>query len=878
MGKVKSTYSCPHCKITQPTFSGVKRHITQTPACSKKDEDLFRKNSRLKARLGRLTDQPDGTAPPPPPPPPLPPSPPQVPMPMPNQGSDVDMAGVESEHIRRSPSVAIEDVPDEPYLETLRPLRRGLRELIEEMPQVYPIQPHPDPTAGRAILFEEIANIPPPLYDTSLTDPDTFREAYWLGNLSIPESKANDYFSLPRTRNWHWKNVKQFEAEIDNLPHGPDWYRQTIRVPTDDGEEILDLWMRDVVEVVEMLIRDRRERIYDEMWSGDWWWRLQNILGEGATIAPIILAADKTQMTMLSGNKSAWPVYLSIGNISKDLRRKPSERAMLLVGYIPISDLAGISNTVRRSERRWQLFHTCMESILEPLKKASCCGVEMLCADGGIRRVHPILAAYLADYPEQCLATCVRETRCPICWVPTEERANYDLQYGLREKHGTMLNLKDYWSGYSRGVETLGIRPNCPFWADLPYVDIFNCIAPDMLHQLNKGIFGDHIVKWCRSIMGKQEVDRRIKGTPRFSGLRHFTQGISVLKQWTGTEWKTLAKIFLPALAGCKRPEAAAAARNVLDFMYCVHKPEISGADLTDLDGYLADFHDLKDAFVGTVKERETMKDLLDGDERFHGIPKLHMLSHYIRFIRELGTPDGYNTEVPEHLHIDYVKVPWRASNHVNAIEQMATYLQRKEAWAFLRAYLHDTGILPDPRFGEEDTVDDDGIEDEVDSEGNGSEGEIWYPNAAISTAQRPTIGKKTLAYLINNHKAPDLIPATVQFLHRLPTTRPGSDFPLDHHDKVPVWTRCWLIHERLPFLPTVEPQVDQVRTLPPSVDSEGRIKRVGAFDVVLFEPEHRGHDANGLHRFQAGRIRAIFELPPHLKPYVVTLYGHSRT
>ncbi|KAG9080612.1 hypothetical protein FRC06_006358 [Ceratobasidium sp. 370] len=394
-----------------------------------------------------------------------------------------------------------------------------------------------------------------------------------------------------------------------------------------------------------------------------------------------------------------------------------------------------------------------MESILEPLKEASRQGVEMFCADGGIRRVHPILAAYLADYKDQTLVTCVRENRCPVCWVPSEERVDYNKQYGLRGKRETMKNLEDYWAGDSRGVERLGIRPNRPFWADLPYVDIFNCIAPDMLHQLNKGVFGEHVVKWCRSIMGKDEVDRHRKAMPRMSGLLHFPQGISVIKQWTGKEWKTLTKIFLPTLAGSSKPEAAAATRNILDFMYCVHKPEISDSDLEDLDRYLANFHELKGAFVGTEKEREKMKDLLDSEERFDRIPKLHMISHYIRSIRELGTPDGYNTEVPERLHINYVKVPWRASNHVNATEQMATFLQRREAWAFLRAYLHDTGRLPDPRYSETDGVEGDSAEgdgaegepDEDGEEGEEDDGEVWYPKPMLSVAKRPTLGKKSV-------------------------------------------------------------------------------------------------------------------------------------
>jgi hypothetical protein len=62
--------------------------------------------------------------------------------------------------------------------------------------------------------------------------------------------------------------------------------------------------------------------------------RMQNLLGEGATIVPFIIASDQTHLTTLSGSKVAWPVYASIGNISKDVRSRPSQQAMMLIGYI----------------------------------------------------------------------------------------------------------------------------------------------------------------------------------------------------------------------------------------------------------------------------------------------------------------------------------------------------------------------------------------------------------------------------------------------------------------------------------------------------------------------------------------------------------------
>ena len=49
----------------------------------------------------------------------------------------------------------------------------------------------------------------------------------------------------------------------------------------------------------------------------------KGILPAGVTIAPVILSSDKTQLSRFSGDKQAWPVYLTLGNIPKELRRKP---------------------------------------------------------------------------------------------------------------------------------------------------------------------------------------------------------------------------------------------------------------------------------------------------------------------------------------------------------------------------------------------------------------------------------------------------------------------------------------------------------------------------------------------------------------------------
>jgi hypothetical protein len=50
----------------------------------------------------------------------------------------------------------------------------------------------------------------------------------------------------------------------------------------------------------------------------------------GATVIPIILSSDKMQLTHFR-SKSTYPVYMSIGNIFKDIRSKPTQRAQMLL-------------------------------------------------------------------------------------------------------------------------------------------------------------------------------------------------------------------------------------------------------------------------------------------------------------------------------------------------------------------------------------------------------------------------------------------------------------------------------------------------------------------------------------------------------------------
>ena len=97
---------------------------------------------------------------------------------------------------------------------------------------------------------------------------------------------------------------------------------------------------------------------------------------------PLIIASDMTTLSRLSGGQYAYPVYLTIGNISKTIRRKPTKGASMVIGYLPVDSFKDVANDSLRIQLKGELLHCALEAIIEPLKKASEEGVPMWCVDG----------------------------------------------------------------------------------------------------------------------------------------------------------------------------------------------------------------------------------------------------------------------------------------------------------------------------------------------------------------------------------------------------------------------------------------------------------------------------------------------------------------
>lgn len=577
-------------------------------------------------------------------------------------------------------------------------------------------------------------------------------------------------------------------------------------------------------------------------------------------------------MSKMSGGQHAYPVYLTIGNISKTIRRKPSMHATVILGYLPIDDFSDVTNKALQLQLRGELLHRTMQLLTEPLEEAGRTGVEMWCADGRLRQAYPLLAAFVGDWPEQCDMACASQSGCPICKTKHRGRGD-ECRARTRTRLETLVAIDEFQqTGDLEALTGRGLKPWWLWWANLPEVNFATCITPDLLHQLHKGLFKSHVVKWVSKKMTKAGLDARFTAMTHAQGMRHFKRGISHVKQWTGRETKEMLKQFLPIVVDDSRVhrkrhihnELTALIRALLDFTYIAHSARLTEQEVVEMEDTLAEMQRLKGVLVS--------EKIYTGLGRLDRIPKWHMVGHYPDSIRELGTPDGYNTEGPEYLHIVYVKRGWAASNKRDAIPQIIRFCQRLEALRLHRAYLDENcglherptvapkaAVLFDEEDGdgggggggdgnyilggggeteecEEEWVDE---EDEEEDEGNVEEGEtsstpdfasgVEYPRPEHALAMRPTRLLRCTD-LIKQYGAPDLVRALKAFLG--PS---GNGLSFVPSDDFGVWHKLALYHLPLSFAPDEPPQRDVIRVHPPTFDSHGRPQRLGVFDTALF-------------------------------------------
>ncbi|KAF8914518.1 hypothetical protein CPB85DRAFT_1503406 [Mucidula mucida] len=339
------------------------------------------------------------------------------------------------------------------------------------------------------------------------------------------------------------------------------------------------------------------KRRWSEFMSGNYLWN-----HAGAMYVPIIVGSDKTTISVMTGNVKYHPLYAMIGNIHGGAQRA-HRNGVIPIGFlaIPKADRQYDGDVAYRNFKR-QLYHESIASILRPLKPAMEVSVVLIYD----------LAAYIADYPEQVLLAGVVSEWCPKCTALSSDLDGLNARPRSQEYTEKLSN--------EFGDESVEM------------------MASDLLHQLIKGTFKDHLVDWVGEYLELTEgstrakeimddIDCRIAASPQFPGLRRFPQG-QRYKQWTGDDSKALMKYV--------EDDVSNALPRFIDFCYLARKSDITEDTLVDMQAALTRF------------------------------TPTHAMKHYFDNIVAFGPPNSLCSSITESRHIIALKKPWRRSNRYN--------------------------------------------------------------------------------------------------------------------------------------------------------------------------------------------------------------------
>ncbi|EIW78065.1 hypothetical protein CONPUDRAFT_34808, partial [Coniophora puteana RWD-64-598 SS2] len=469
-----------------------------------------------------------------------------------------------------------------------------------------------------------------------------------------------------------WQNTKDMYETIDQIGvGGVPWHIYKVRYQGSIPSNSPPKWMS---QTYELCVRDTRaviheqlaspefkehinyspyrhfnhdgKRVFSNLMSGEWAWKQGDLIAEdpnthGSMFVPVVAGSDKTTVSVASGHQEFHPVYMSPGNLS---------------------------NTARRAHGN----------------------AVLPCPDGHFRRAIYGLGPYIADYPEQVWLSAIVSNWCPKCDAHPSNLDAPDASRRTREKTDTYcsrLESSVLWHDF-------GIRDDFrPFMHSFPRADIHQLLAPDLLHQVIKGVFKDHVVSWVNQYLileyGQAEgeaiiddIDRRINVVPPFPGLRRFPDGRD-FQQWTGDDSKALMKVYLPAIAGYVPSDMVRCLRAFLDFCYTARQNSISADDLVKLEDNLAQFHQYRQIFIDTGVRMDTIS-----------LPRQHSLRHYIRSIKLYGSPNGLCSSITESKHIVAVKKPWRRSSRFHALSQMLRINLRIDKLRAAREAFNQRGMM----------------------------------------------------------------------------------------------------------------------------------------------------------------------------------------
>ena len=277
-------------------------------------------------------------------------------------------------------------------------------------------------------------------------------------------------------------------------------------------------------------------------------------------------ASDTTHLTNFSGDKKAWPIYLTIGNIKSAARNKPSAMALILLALLPVPPKLKDSRSSSVSAENNVITHHVLATVLEGLVEPGENGIILDCADGQRRLCFPILCAWIADHMEHVLLQNLKNNACPQCEVPPERLGdppagptNFEAYPTRNHLRYQQLAEKYRDTGDTRSIEMLarkGIKGLFNAFWTLPRVNPSELPKPDLLHTVYLGIL-KHLMEWVQDFLKKHDrldsFDEAWSSMGAYPGFTVPKKAYRQVSQWQGKEMRNLGRIVLAAFAAALR-------------------------------------------------------------------------------------------------------------------------------------------------------------------------------------------------------------------------------------------------------------------------------------------------------------------------------------
>lgn len=216
-----------------------------------------------------------------------------------------------------------------------------------------------------------------------------------------------------------------------------------------------------IQEPINEICSQTGKRILSVYASGDSFRNICDASPLNAYILALFLYSDETIIVRI-GQRQMHPIYMILANAHADVA---TEDKIVLVGFVPIlsveDDLFLDLNPKSSSLFRARMFHQVLELVvtLAGMTTSSPNGI-ILTVDKAPFRVYPVLAAYLADRPEQLKASgkmqshsCSLQSGCRMCSIAGSQFSDVSGKYW-----GTDIKPKEKYNEIRDAIEALVTR------------------------------------------------------------------------------------------------------------------------------------------------------------------------------------------------------------------------------------------------------------------------------------------------------------------------------------------------------------------------------------------------------------------------------------